>query len=63
MPDFEELIEKAKDLAAKHPDQVHEGLEKAEDFVEKKLGGEHSDQIDQASDVVEGFLGIHKPES
>jgi MT0933-like antitoxin protein len=62
MPDFGELFDKAKDLAGKHPDQVHKGVEKAEDLAEKKLGGEFGDQIEQGGNLVEGFLGVHEPE-
>jgi hypothetical protein len=62
MPEFEELIEKAKDLASKHPDQVHKGLEKAEDLIEGKLGGKYGDQVEKTSDVVEGFLDVHQPD-
>lgn len=62
MPDFGDLIGKAKDLASQHPDQVHNGLEKAEDLIDEKLGGEHSEQVEKASDVVENFLGIHNEE-
>ena len=45
MPDFEGLINKAKDLAGKHQDQVHDGVEKAENLAEEKLGGKFGDQI------------------
>jgi hypothetical protein len=62
MPDFEELMDKAKDLAGKHPDQVHQGVEKAEEFLEKKLGGEFGDQVEQGGNLIEGFLGVHEPE-
>jgi hypothetical protein len=58
MPDFEGLINKAKDLAGKHQDQVHDGVEKAEDLAEKKLGGKFGDQIEQGGNAVEGFLGV-----
>jgi hypothetical protein len=62
MPDFEELIEKAKGLAGEHKDQVHKGVEKAEELAEKKLGGKFDGQVEQAGDMVEGFLGVHEPE-
>jgi len=62
MPDFEELLGKAKDLAGKHPDQVHKGVEKAEELAEKKLGGEFGGQVEQAGNMLEGFLGVHEPE-
>ncbi|MGH3280749.1 MAG: antitoxin [Trebonia sp.] len=62
MPDFGKLIQKAKDLAGKHQDQVHTGVEKAEDFADKKLGDKFSGQVDEAGNLVEGTLGIHDPE-
>lgn len=62
MPDFKALIEKAKGLAGKHPDQVHEGVEKAEEFAEKKVPGKFGGHVEQAGDAVEGFLGVHESE-
>jgi len=62
MPDFEELLAKAKDLAGKHPDQVHNGVEKAEELAEKKLGKQFGDQVEHAGGLVEGFLGVHDEE-
>ncbi|MGH3250365.1 MAG: antitoxin [Trebonia sp.] len=59
MPDFGELINKAKDLAGKHQDQVHKGVEKAEELAEKKLGDGSGDKVEKAGDAVEGFLGVH----
>ena len=60
MPDFGGLINKVKDLAGMHQDQVHDGVDKAEDLAEKKLGDEHADQIKQGGDAVEGYLGVDK---
>ena len=34
MPDFKSLINKAKELAGKHPDQVHSGVQKGEDIAD-----------------------------
>jgi hypothetical protein len=56
MPDFKSLINKAKELAGMHPDQVHSGVDKGEEVAKDKLGGQHGDQIDQAGDKVEGYL-------
>jgi hypothetical protein len=58
MPDFEGLINKAKDLAGKHEDQVNSGVEKAEDVAKDKLGDKYGDQIEQGGNAVEGFLGV-----
>jgi hypothetical protein len=57
MPDFGGFINKVKDLAGKHPDQVHEGVDKAEDVAKEKTGDKYDDQIKQGGDKVEGFLG------
>ena len=62
MPDFGGLINKVKDLAGKHQDKVHDGVDKAEDLAEKKVGDEHSDQIKQGGDAVEGYLGVNETE-
>ena len=58
MPDFGELFDKAKDLAGEHPDQVHSGVEKAEEFAKGRLGGQFGDQIEQGGNALEGFLGV-----
>jgi hypothetical protein len=62
MPDFKSLINKAKELAGKHPDQVHSGVQKGEDVANEKTGGQHGDQIDQAGNKVEGYLGDKESE-
>jgi hypothetical protein len=59
MPDFGELFDKAKDLAGEHPDQVHSGVEKAEEFAKGKFGGQFGDQIEQGGNAVENFLGVN----
>jgi hypothetical protein len=60
MPDFGGLINKAKELAGQHQDQVHDGVEKAEDLAKDKLGGKFGDQVDQGGNAVEGFLGVNE---
>ena len=60
MPDFGELFDKAKDLAGEHPDQVHSGVEKAEEFAKDKLGDKFGDQIEQGGNAIEGFLGVNE---
>ena len=62
MPDFKALINKAKDLAGKHPDQVSKGVDKGEDFAENKLGDKYDSQIKKGGDMVEGQLGVHDTE-
>lgn len=59
MPDFKALINKAKDLAGKHPDQVSKGVDKGEEFAENKTGNKYDSQIQKGGDMVEGQLGVH----
>jgi MT0933-like antitoxin protein len=57
MPNFGKLIEKAKELAGKHPDQVNKGVDKAEQTADEKTGGKYGSQIHEAGDRAEGYLG------
>jgi hypothetical protein len=61
MPDFGELVNKAKNMASEHPDQVATGVDKLEELVDKKTGGQYSDQIESAGNAVENFLGTQEP--
>ena len=60
MPDFKGLMNKAKELAGKHPDQVDKGVNKGEDLAENKLGSNYDGQIKQGGDYVEGTLGVNE---
>jgi hypothetical protein len=62
MPDFKGLMNKAKDLAGKHQDQVDKGVDKGEEVAENKLGSDHEDQIKKGGDMVEGALGVNDPD-
>lgn len=54
-----DFVDKAKDLASEHEDQVTEGIDKAANMADEKTEGKYSDQIDQgvekAKDFVEGL--------
>ncbi len=62
MPDFKSLINKAKELAGKHPDQVHSGVQKGEDLANEKTGGKYGDKVDQAGTKAEDYLGDKETE-
>ena len=47
-----DFVEKAKDLAGQHPDQVDQGIDKVGDAVDERTGGQHAAQVDKAQDVV-----------
>jgi len=51
------FLDKAKDLADKHDEQVDQGLEKAGDQIDTRTGGKHSDQIDQGVDQAQARTG------
>lgn len=56
--DFNEIVDKAKDLAGEHPEQAKEALDKAEGILDEKTGGKYTDQLKQGEETVEGQLGI-----
>lgn len=56
MPNFGELINKVKQMAGQHPDQVAKGLDKVEDLVDQKTGGKYGDQIHKGGDAAEKYL-------
>jgi antitoxin protein of toxin-antitoxin system len=51
------FLDKAKDLANKHDEQVDQGLEKAGDQIDQRTGGKHSDQIDKGVDQAQARTG------
>jgi len=52
-----DIVNKAKDLAADHPDKVEQGVDKAGDAVDQRTGGQHAEQVDKAQDAVRDRLG------
>lgn len=54
---FDDLKNKAMDLAKGHPDQVGQGIDKAGEFADEKTGGQHSDQIKQGEDKLKQAIG------
>lgn len=54
-----DFVDKAKDLAGEHEDEVKEAIDKAADFVDDKTGGKYSDQVEtgaeKAKELVEGL--------
>jgi antitoxin protein of toxin-antitoxin system len=52
-----DFVDKAKDLAGQHPDQVDQGVDKLGDAVDQRTGGKHAEQVDKAQDAVRDRLG------
>ena len=57
MPDFGGVLNKAKELASEHPDQVTREIEKLEDLVDKQAGGQFGGQIETAGHFAANYLG------
>ena len=55
---LDDAVDKAKDLAGDHPDQVSDGLEKAEGLINEKTGGKFEDQLDGGVDKAKDALGL-----
>jgi hypothetical protein len=51
------FLDKAKDFADKHDEQVDQGLEKAGDQVDQRTGGKHAAQIDKGVDEAQRRTG------
>ena len=51
------FADKARDLAADHPEQVDQGIEKAGDAVDARTGGQHAEQVDKAQAAVQDRFG------
>jgi len=51
------FMDKAKNLADQHDEQVDQGLEKAGDVADQKTGGGHAEQIDRGGDMAQERTG------
>ena len=51
------FMDKAKDFADKHDEQVDQGVEKAGDQADQRTGNKHSDQIDKGVDAAQQRTG------
>ncbi|GAB3699936.1 antitoxin [Mariniluteicoccus flavus] len=55
------FMDKAKDLAGKNPDAARGGIDKVEDAVDARTGGQHAQHVDRAGDMAEKHLGVNDP--
>ena len=51
------FLDRAKDFADQHDEQVDQGLQRAGDEVDKRTGEKHSDQIDKGVDAAQQHTG------
>jgi len=50
------FLDKAKELAGEHSEQVKAGIEKAEDAVDSATKGKYSSEIDSAGDKAADYV-------
>lgn len=51
------FMDKAKDFADKHDEQVDQGIEKAGDQVDQRTDGKYSSQVDKGQDAAQQRTG------
>ena len=51
-------FQKVKDFVRGHPDQAQQGIDKAEEVIDDKTGGQYAEQVDQATDAAKEQLGL-----
>lgn len=51
-----DFVDKAKDLASEHEDQVTEGIDKAADMADEKTDGKYSEQVDQGAEKAKEYV-------
>lgn len=54
----ESFIDKVKDFIKGHPDQADQGMDKGEEMLNERTGGQYSEQIAKGDDVVRQQLGL-----
>ena len=54
----ESFFDKVKDFITGHPEQADQGLDKAEEMLDERTGGQYTEQIAQGDDVVRERLGL-----
>jgi hypothetical protein len=51
------FMDKAKEYADQHDEQVDRGVEKAGDMADQRTGGQHGEQIDRGVDIAQERTG------
>lgn len=50
------ILDKLKDAASGHEEQVNQAIDQAGDVVDQKTGGQYEGQVDQAQDFLKDQL-------
>ena len=59
----ESFFDRVKDFVTGHPEQADQGLDKVEEIIDERTGGQYSEQVAQGDDVVREQLGIPDDEA
>ena len=51
------FMDKARDMADQHDEQVDQGLDKAGDIADQRTGGKYDEKIDQGVDMAQQRTG------
>jgi hypothetical protein len=51
------FLDKGKEFADKHDEQVDKGMDKAGEQVDQRTGGKHSEQVDKGVDFAQEHTG------
>ena len=54
---FDDIKNKAKDLAREHGDSIDEGIEKTGNFIDEKTGNKHTAKIEKAQEQARKVAG------
>lgn len=52
-----DFVDKAKDLASEHEEEVSEGIDRAAEMADEKTEGKYSEQIDEGAEKAKDFVG------
>ncbi len=55
---FGDMVNKAKEMAGQHSDQVDDALDKGSEFIKGKTPDQHDGKVDQAADKARDFLNV-----
>jgi hypothetical protein len=52
------ILDEAKKLIGKHPDQAKQAIDKGEDVADEKTGGKYTEQIETGGEKLGDALGL-----
>jgi hypothetical protein len=53
---FDDIRDKAEDLAEQHGDKIVEGIDKVADLADERTGGQHHDKIESGAEKARDYV-------